>query len=273
MQIEGRYIEGPGEAFVGSVLARNLGIAVGDEMVILGTALEGGVAAMAVTIVGTYTSGQPQLDRAIVEVSLQEFRAAWSLDADEANAIVVVTDSVAASERLAPLFNSVTVRSLGWRELQPEMVQMMELKLVGGRVMFLLIAIVVIFSVVNSFMMVIFERTPEFGMLIAVGMRPGHIILQLQIEALLVSLLGVVLGLAISQSAIGILAQVGIPIPAQADDLMKSFSMPDRIYPLYSASSFYIAIPIMVLGTQIAALIPGLRLRNMRAVEALRSAE
>ena len=43
MQLEGRYIERPGEAFIGSALARNLGISIGDEMVILGTAVEGGV--------------------------------------------------------------------------------------------------------------------------------------------------------------------------------------------------------------------------------------
>ncbi|MDA1076950.1 MAG: ABC transporter permease, partial [Proteobacteria bacterium] len=42
---EGRYLKGPGEAYVGAILARNLGATVGDEIVVLGTAKEGGVAA------------------------------------------------------------------------------------------------------------------------------------------------------------------------------------------------------------------------------------
>ena len=50
----GRYIEGPGEAFLGSVLARNLGVGPGDEVVMLGTAKQGGVAA-AVAISGSGT--------------------------------------------------------------------------------------------------------------------------------------------------------------------------------------------------------------------------
>ena len=36
MQLEGRYLEKSGEAFLGSVLAKNLGVGVGDEIVLLG---------------------------------------------------------------------------------------------------------------------------------------------------------------------------------------------------------------------------------------------
>jgi ABC-type antimicrobial peptide transport system permease subunit len=153
------------------------------------------------------------------------------------------------------------------------MVQMMEMKLIGTYVLFILVAIIVIFSVVNSFMMIIFERTPEFGMLMAVGMRPHHIIIQLQIEALLVCILGIILGLGITAVGVGILSETGIALPAQAGELLKSMAMPERMYPVFSFGALFIAVPVMVLGTQLAALIPGLRLRHMHAVDALRSAE
>jgi ABC-type lipoprotein release transport system permease subunit len=273
MQLQGRYIEGPGEAFIGSALARNLGITVGDELVILGTAVEGGVAALVAEVVGTYTSGQPELDRAIAQVPLQDFQTAWNLAPDEAHTINVITESVAESEKLAPQLGRADLRSLNWRELQPEMVQMMEMKLIGTYVLFILVAIIVIFSVVNSFMMIIFERTPEFGMLMAVGMRPRHIIIQLQIEALLVCLLGIALGLVITVVGVGILSETGIALPAQAGELLKSMAMPERMYPVFSFGALFVAVPVMVLGTQIAALIPGLRLRHMHAVDALRAAE
>ena len=272
MQLEGRYLAGPGEALIGSALARNLGLAVGDELVILGTAVEGGVAALVSRVVGTYTTGQPDLDRAIVQVPLGDFQAAWNLSADEAHSIIIITDSVTRSEELAPSLSRADLRSLGWRDLQPEIAQTMELKLVGVYVMFVLVAIIVIFSIVNSFMMVIFERTQEFGMLMAVGMRRRDIIMQLQIEAFLVWLLGAAVGLAITGVLLAILIDQGIPLPPQADDLMKLFSMPSRIYPVFEPNGLY-ALPIMLIGTQIAALIPGLRLLGMKPVEALRPSE
>ena len=119
------------------------------------------------------------------------------------------------------------------------MVQMIELKLIGTYVMFILVAIIVIFSVVNSFMMIIFERMPEFGMLMAVGMRVRHIIIQLQIEALFVCLLGIVLGLVITGLGIGILSETGIPLPELADEVFQAMSMPDRMYPVFSEGSLY----------------------------------
>ena len=80
----------------------------------------------------------------------------------------------------------------------PEAVQFIELKSIGTHVMFALIAIIVSFSIVNTFMMTVFERTPEFGMLMAIGMKPGRIMGQLATEALCLALLGVFLGLLVS---------------------------------------------------------------------------
>ena len=54
----------------------------------------------------------------------------------------------------------------------PEAEQMIELKSVGAQLFFAVITVIVTFSVVNTFMMMVFERTPEFGMLMAIGMRP-----------------------------------------------------------------------------------------------------
>ena len=36
MLVEGRYIEGGAEAYAGRLLARNLGVSVGDQIVVLG---------------------------------------------------------------------------------------------------------------------------------------------------------------------------------------------------------------------------------------------
>jgi ABC-type antimicrobial peptide transport system permease subunit len=90
---------------------------------------------------------------------------------------------------------------------------------------------------------------------------------------LFICLIGIVLGLVISALGIGILGETGIPLPAQADELLRSMAMPERMYPVFSLGSLYIAIPVMLVGTQLAALIPGLRLRKMQAVQALRATE
>ena len=85
---EGHYLAADDEAIIGRALARNLGADVGDELVILGSGKEGGVAAMALTIAGIFHTGQAQLDRGLVVVSLQALREGFYLD-DEAHQIVL----------------------------------------------------------------------------------------------------------------------------------------------------------------------------------------
>jgi putative ABC transport system permease protein len=273
----GRYLSGArGEAVIGAVLARNLGAGVGSELVLLGTAREGGVAAAVAEVVGVVTTGHPELDRALLEIPLGDFRDAWSLAPDEAHSVVLLAESVAASEVVAARLNGEAGddwRALDWRGLMPEAVQTIDVKEVGTLLMFSLIAIIVTFSVVNTFMMTVFERTPEFGMLMAIGMRPRLIMGQLSLEALLLALVGTLLGLALSGVLLSALATWGLPLPAEATELLNRYNMPERMYPRFNAGAALAAALIMVLGTQLAALVPAARIRRMRPVLALRAAD
>ena len=285
MQRTGRYLAAPGEAFIGSVLARNLGLAIGDELVLLGTAKEGGVAAAVAEVVGTFTTGQAALDRAVVQIPIDDFRAGWELAADEVHMFVVLADSVADSEVVARGLKGnrslTSARGVSdedwiakdWRELMPEAEQTIDLKYIGMQFFFAMLVIIVTFSVVNTFMMTIFERTPEFGMLMAIGMRPGSIMLQLLLEAFWLAVLGVLLGMALSGGLVAILASTGMPLPADATEMLKQYNLPDRMYPKFSTDAAWTATIVMLLGTQVAAIVPALRIRRMRPIEALRAKE
>ncbi|MDP6374907.1 MAG: FtsX-like permease family protein [Pseudomonadales bacterium] len=271
---QGRYLERTGEVFMGSVLARNLGVVPGDDVVMLGTGVEGGVAAAAGTLVGTFTSGQIQFDRTFVQIHLDDFRAGWELGPDEAHTVIAIAQHVDDSAAVARLVTDrEDVRALSWQELMPGMEQMVDLKIVSTDLFFALIAVIVTFSVVNTFMMTTFERTPEFGMLMAVGMRPRSIMVLLQVEALWLCLLGIALGVGSSLAMIVPLSSIGIPLPAEATEVIQQYNIPDRMYPAFNGDAAWTSSIIMLIATQIAAVIPALRIRTMKVVEALRGRE
>ena len=54
--VSGRYISSTGEMFIGQSMARNLGASLGDDLIVLGTAKNGGIAAHAGQIVGIFLS-------------------------------------------------------------------------------------------------------------------------------------------------------------------------------------------------------------------------
>jgi ABC-type antimicrobial peptide transport system permease subunit len=155
----------------------------------------------------------------------------------------------------------------------PEAEQMIEMKLIGAQMFFALIAIIVSFSIVNTFMMTVFERTPEFGMLMAIGMRAGRIMAQLSVEALYLAVVGVGLGIAVTLAILIPLAIYGMPLPADATEILNQYNLPDRMYPAFSTGAALTSSLIMLVGTQIAAFVPALRIRRMRPVDALRANE
>jgi ABC-type lipoprotein release transport system permease subunit len=272
LMAQGRAIDGPGEAVLGTVLARNLGVGIGGEVVVLGAGKEGGVAAMVLNVVGLMRTGMAEPDRVIMLAHIGEVQEAFGLE-DEAHTIVIQVDelddsTVVAARLRAQMPDGLQVRN--WDEVLPELVQGIEADRIGGRLFFTIILVLVVFSVVNTFIMTVFERTREFGMLRAIGLRPFRIIMMVQWEALFVCAIGVAIGLAIAGSLIAWLGSVGLYLGEQVQEYAAQFYMTDRMYPAFSVVSVVTAPLVMFIGTQLAAIIPSLRIWQLKPVEALR---
>jgi ABC-type lipoprotein release transport system permease subunit len=273
--VSGRYLATGREAIIGAALAVNLGVAVGDEVVVLGSAKDGGIAAMATDIVGVFDSGIVELDRSLLQVELSAFQEAFDLT-DEGHVLVLRLRDLerADSFKIAlqrQLGDDLSVRS--WSELMPELEQMVGLKQAGTEIFFVLLALLVTFSVFNTFAMTVFERSREFGMLLAVGMRPGQIMLQLQLEAALMCLLGIAFGVGISVLVVSLMARGGIPLGDDVGELLRQYHMPDRLYPSLAHGVLVAAPVLMFVSMQLAAAVPTLRVRHMQPAAELRAAE
>lgn len=267
---QGRLPQADDEILLGETMARNLGVGVGGEVVALGSAKQGGVAAMAQRVVGIYASGQAELDRTLMFVTLPTLQNAFALG-DEIHKIVI---NVPDPQKLQKELDAVTrhageegyVRS--WRRVMPELEQAIQVDWLGARLIYGAILILVSFSVINTFVMVVFERTREFGMLRAIGVKPGFIVRQVLMEAFFMWLVGVAVGLGISIALVGWLAVAGIPV-AGMEAVAFNFFISDRIYPAFAAVSLLSAPVVLLLGTQVAGLIATLRIRRIKPVEAL----
>ena len=269
---EGRYLSGGDEAFIGATLARNLGASTGDELVILGSGPEGGVAALAVTLVGIFETGQAELDRGLVQVPLDVFQEGFYLE-DEVHQIALKLDGLGALDEVSASIRSQLpeeVALLTWQTLMPDVVQGIALDRVSARMFYGILTLVVLFSIVNTFVMTVFERTREFGMLMAIGMRPWRLILMLQMEALWLAALGGLLGCLLGIPMLAWLIVVGIPMEG-AENLTGGFAFPSRLKGDITPVQMLVIPLVFVVGCQVAALLPALRLRRLNPVEALRA--
>ena len=252
-------------------MAQNLGLDIGDELILLGSQKRGGIATLVVIVTGIFSSGQTEVDRGLIQIPLSTFQLAFDLN-DEVHMLVVKTRSVNEISQVAKeLAESLPLLHVqDWPLLLPELEQAISVDRMSGRLFYGMLLVMVIFSVVNTFIMMVFERTREFGVLLSLGMRPWPIISLLQIEAFWLCTLGIAGGLIIAAIAVFILADVGIPLGDSAE-IMKSFHLPDRIYPAFSMEANLASPVIMLVSIQIAALLSSIRILKMNPVLAMRA--
>ena len=277
--VAGRSISAGSEGLLGEGLARNLGVRLGDEVVLLGAAKEGGVGALVLEVVGLFRSGQSELDRSVIWAPLPVVQNAFGLG-DEVHTLALrtsnLTDVDVVVSRIAASLPTVladgtrpTIRP--WPELLPDVRQAIAVDRVSAAFFYWIIMILVAFSVVNTFIMTVFERTREFGVLLAIGMRPARIMAMLQWEAFFVWLVGAGLGLGLALLLVLWLMQVGIPLGGDLEALSSRMYMPTRLYPAFTLEALTTAPVVMLAGTQLAALLPALRVRRLLPAAALRA--
>ena len=275
---EGEYLPRADSAFLGRSLATNLGVALGDEVVVLGSSDEGGVAAMVRRVDGVFETGAPELDRSVMQVRLAAMQAAFEVG-DAAHRLAVRTVGASQVEELAPGIARelpAGARLATWQELLPELEQSIRIDRVSALVVYWMLMLLVAASVVNAFLMTVFERTREFGMLLAVGMRPNAIVGMLTLEAVCVWALGAAIGLALCVAAVTPLSHVGINMAAFDEamtDMAAKMMMPTSVYPALDANALLQSPLVMLAATLLAAWIPALRVRRMKPVDALREEE
>ena len=272
----GRYLA-PGDSehiVIGAVLARNLKIGLGDELTFLGSGRDGSFSAGVATVVGIVDSGIDEIDRSVAQVPLPWFQDMFSMDHHGHSVVArlpALGDVPGAVEALeTALADRDSLDVLDWNALQPGLRQAITSDMASAWFTYAVLIVLVAFSVLNTQLMSVLERTREFGVMLALGMRPGQLARLVGMESLLMALLGLALGVLMGWMLAAYLADVGFAYPGM-EELGARFNMPGRMYPEVSLLSLFWGPGVVMLGALIAAIYPALRLFRLAPVQAMRA--
>ena len=276
---EGAFLskEDTHQALVGKLLARNLRVQLGDELTLIGQGRDGSIAATVVQVKGIFSSGISEFDRSAIQIPLQTFQDVYSMQG-AVHEVVIIADALrniaAIKTAIQAAMSSLKLKKplavLDWDELMPGLRQSIEMDLVSGLIFYLLLVLVVAFSILNTFLMAIFERTREFGVLMAIGTTPGRLTKVLLIESMTLTFIGIVTGILIGSLITLYFQAHGIDISG-ASELLSQFGITGRMYPKLSWLSAISGPLAVLIITFFAALYPAIKVRRLRPVEAMRA--
>ena len=265
------------QALVGELLAKNLQVGLGDELVVLGQGRDGSVAATVVKVKGIYSSGMDDFDRSSINIPLKYFQDVYAMRG-AVHEVVALGKSL---EYVPEIKRAVTagIKDIGdkghlvvldWIELMPGLMQSIQMDLVSGLIFYIILIVVVAFSILNTFLMAIFERTREFGVLLALGSARGRLTKLLLIESTIITMVGIVMGIIVGGLITWYFQVHGIVISGTSE-LMRQYGLPERMFPELSVLSVSVGAGLVLVITLLTALYPALKVRRLRPVEAMRA--
>tara|TARA_R110002096_G_scaffold5508_3_gene25716 strand:+ start:3366 stop:4595 length:1230 start_codon:yes stop_codon:yes gene_type:complete len=273
----GRYLASndANEIVIGSVLARNLRVDVGDELTLLGSGLDGSFAANVATIAGIFDSGVKDVDRNIVEIPIGNFQETFFMQGAGHQIVVTAAnrDDVTAlqSQIQALLPASSDLQVLDWDKLQPGLKQAIQADMTSSFFMYFVLVVLVAFSVLNTQLMSVLERTREFGIVMALGLRPGKLGRLVLLETAIMGGIGFILGAIAGALLTSWFSSNGLSFPGM-DEMAAQFNLPARMYPQLNLLTLLAGPAVVFLFTLAAAIYPAVRLNWQKPVDAMRVA-
>lgn len=273
----GRYLR-PGdttEVLIGEDMASNLEVKVGDRVLLLSQGFDGSIAgARKLTVVGLFKTGNPEYDRMLMLMTLEQAKEMFSMGEYVTSIAVKLRDGTmmpAVRDALKRRIADPGLEIMGWDELMPELMQYVVMDRTSAYVFYFVLYLTVAFGVLNTIQMSVYERTREFGVMLAIGTSPNQILGMVLLESALISLIGIAVGSLIG-SAISWYFTVFPLDYSEFQKEMEIWGLSVTKVPAKLALSYVIeAAGVVFVISMLFTIFPARRAARLRPIDAIRT--
>jgi putative ABC transport system permease protein len=269
--VAGVWLDGSGgRVVIGRDLAEHLRVGLGSKIVLSVQDVGGDLTGNAYRVAGLMHTSSREVNQRTVLMHIEQAQSLFDIGlgvseivllAERRGDIVEVRTALAAA-----LGDRVEVRS--WDELEPLLVYLVDVMDQMAWVIYAGVFIAMAFGIANVLLMSVYERTREIGVMMAMGMRSRRVVTSVVIESLVVTMLGLAIGLAIGWAGVLLLAD-GIPLGGFGAGL-DEFGIEPRIVPVLRMNDVVAPLLMAVVAAFLASAWPAIRASGLRPSEALR---
>lgn len=249
-------------------LAEILQLKVKSKLVVQFQTVEGDIKLQTYKIAGLYKTSNKQFDEQNIFVPQSKIALSLTGQPIVHEIAILLKDAGQLEETKTALQNTISDSSRylaeTYLEVSPDVALYETQMTASSSLVISIVMIALIFGIINTMLMAVLERTKEFGMLLAVGMKRKQVFLMIITEAIMMALVATPLAMLVGAALLGYLGSVGMQMTA-----LEQVGISEPIYPTIDWLSFLIIGVSVAFTTFFAALYPARKATKLQPVEAL----
>ena len=272
--VKGEYLKPHDDGILlASGLAEILKVDLQDTIVLLSQGYHGATAASTYPIQGILEFGSPQLNKQMTYLTLEsaaDFFAAPELITSVAIDVPEPSALPQALKVMHSQLDSAQYEIMDYKEMLPELMQAKSLDTVSNDITLSILYFIIAFGIFGTILMMVKERTYEFGVLLSIGMPRWKLGSVIWIETILLGLLGAILGILLTLPIVYYFNTNPIELTGDAAKVYKNFGV-EPIFPAAIEPKIFISQAIIILlMTSVLALYPLWKIKTMDPVKSMR---
>lgn len=258
---------------IGKYLAENLGVDLGEKLIVTVSAADGTLAQEAFRVKGIFNTGVENFDKSLVFITLASAQRILTLEKKVSTIAVVLKEGAKVEEVEQDLkneFGNVIYDIRSWKEIMPIIVQMIDLFNLILYLVLEIVFVVMAIGVSNTILMSVIERTREFGMLMAIGTSGSRIVKMVIFESIFIGIIGIIIGNAIGIILILAIGRIGIDLSLISSALRNYPGLMRMVYPVIVIQHLIIPSLLLLLVNVLVSLYPSVKAARLKPMEAIR---
>lgn len=267
--VEGHFLEGPGQMLLGSALAKQLDVRLGERVVLQAQGVSR-TRSKGFRVVGLLSVGLPLIDEGMAFAALGDVQALTEASGPSEYALALASGASpeAVRDALAAALGA-DVQISTFFDLNPLVGAIAQIGQVRMIPLMAILAALAGFGVANTMTFTVLQRIREFGVMLALGLRPKQLARLITVESALTGMVGFLIGAALGYALNLYLQREGINMRFYSE-AFPDLGMP---HTLYSKVAWWHALygwVVVMLMALVAARAPARRAARLEPTEAMR---
>lgn len=254
-------------------LARFLNIGIGDTLTLLSQGYQAYSAAGLFKVKGIVKLPSPEYDNKIIYLPLKTAQNFYSMEGRVTSLVIDLKNNQKLHKTYTALTDKLGTSKyeiMTWEKLMVELYQQYVSDEGGGKIFLGLLYLIIGFGIFGTVMMMVAERTHEFGVLIAVGMKRSRLFRLITTEMLLIGFMGVITGMMVSMPLVAWFHFHPIKLTGSMAKTMEVYGMAPEIPVLWQADYIIWQGLIVFLITLIAIVYPVFKVWKLDIIKSMR---